>query len=68
LLAAGASLAYAAYAAGFADQSHLSRKFKEAYATTPRRFVREVEGAAVCARTTTGRAAEQGTVALRRAV
>jgi AraC-like DNA-binding protein len=35
LLCAGASLAQAALEAGFADQSHMSRRFKAAYGLTP---------------------------------
>jgi AraC-like DNA-binding protein len=34
----GASLAEAAYEAGFADQSHMSRQFKSAYGLTPARW------------------------------
>jgi AraC-like DNA-binding protein len=34
----GASLAEAAYEAGFADQSHMSRQFKRAYGLTPARW------------------------------
>src|SRR4051812_7343106 len=35
LLAGGMTVGHAAHACGFADQSHLSRKFKEVYGTTP---------------------------------
>lgn len=35
LIALGVSLSEAALAAGFADQSHLSRQFKRAYGLTP---------------------------------
>jgi AraC-like DNA-binding protein len=35
LLASGLSVSTVAYECGFADQSHLSRKFKEAYRLTP---------------------------------
>ena len=38
LIARGAPLAGAAAAAGFADQSHLSRQFKRAYGLTPGRW------------------------------
>jgi AraC-like DNA-binding protein len=38
----GASLADAALHAGFADQSHFSRRFKAAYGLTPRQFQRAV--------------------------
>ena len=34
-LATGLSVSTVAYECGFADQSHLSRKFKEAYGLTP---------------------------------
>jgi AraC-like DNA-binding protein len=34
----GSSLADAALAAGFADQSHMSRQFKRAYGLTPARW------------------------------
>ncbi|WP_420433774.1 AraC family transcriptional regulator [Hyphobacterium sp.] len=36
----GQAIADAAYAAGFADQSHLSRQFKQAYGVTPRTWLR----------------------------
>lgn len=35
LIAAGTTVGHAAHECGFADQSHLSRKFKEVYGTTP---------------------------------
>jgi AraC-like DNA-binding protein len=35
LLAGGAAVAGVAYECGFADQSHLSRKFKAVYGVTP---------------------------------
>jgi AraC-like DNA-binding protein len=38
LLKGGAALAEAALAAGFADQSHMSRQFKLAYGLTPARW------------------------------
>ncbi|HEX2553661.1 MAG TPA: AraC family transcriptional regulator [Microvirga sp.] len=38
LIATGTPLAEAAFAAGFADQSHLSRQFKRAYGVTPARW------------------------------
>jgi AraC-like DNA-binding protein len=38
-LSEGASLADAALAAGFADQSHMSRHFKRAYGLTPAAWV-----------------------------
>jgi AraC-like DNA-binding protein len=44
LLAAGAPLSRAAFDAGFADQSHMSRKFKSAYGITPLQFARGVRG------------------------
>jgi AraC-like DNA-binding protein len=47
LLATGASLSRAAADAGFADQSHLSRKFKSAYGLTPLGFARGVRSSAV---------------------
>jgi AraC-like DNA-binding protein len=34
-LASGLSVSTVAYECGFADQSHLSRKFKQAYGLTP---------------------------------
>jgi AraC-like DNA-binding protein len=42
LLAMGTSLSRVALDAGFADQSHLSRKFKTAYGLTPLAFARAV--------------------------
>jgi AraC-like DNA-binding protein len=45
LLAMGLSLSRAAFEAGFADQSHLSRRFKAAYGITPLRFARAVRPA-----------------------
>ncbi len=39
LMATGAPLADAAAAAGFADQSHLTRQFKRAYGLTPARWL-----------------------------
>ena len=39
LVKSGNSLADAALAAGFADQSHMSRQFKRAYGLTPARWV-----------------------------
>jgi AraC-like DNA-binding protein len=51
LLAAGAPLSGAAFGAGFADQSHLSRKFKAAYGMTPLQFVRGVRGQPTARRT-----------------
>ena len=38
LIEGGASLADAALAAGFADQSHMTRHFKRAYGMTPGRW------------------------------
>jgi AraC-like DNA-binding protein len=42
LLAGGASVADAAKAAGFADPAYFARRFRHAYATTPRAFARSV--------------------------
>ena len=42
LLAGGASVAAAAKAAGFADPAYFARRFRHAYATTPRVFARSV--------------------------
>lgn len=39
MIRSGAGLADAALAAGFADQSHMSRQFKRAYGLTPARWV-----------------------------
>ncbi|MEC4175793.1 AraC family transcriptional regulator [Adlercreutzia sp. R21] len=44
LLVAGASCAEAACAAGFSDQAHLTRAFKERLGTTPGRYQRAVRG------------------------
>jgi AraC-like DNA-binding protein len=38
-LIAGASLAEAAVASGFADQSHMTRQFKRAYGVSPGRWL-----------------------------
>jgi AraC-like DNA-binding protein len=38
LLLQGVSLAEAAFACGFADQSHLTRQFRRAYGVTPGRW------------------------------
>jgi AraC-like DNA-binding protein len=38
LIRDGAPIAEAAYSAGFADQSHLTRHFRRARGTTPKRF------------------------------
>ena len=46
LLAMGLSLSRVAFDAGFADQSHLSRRFKAAYGLTPLEFARSVRPAA----------------------
>ena len=35
LIAEGRALSYVAYDAGFADQSHLTRRFKQSYGVTP---------------------------------
>ena len=42
LLASGLSVSETAYECGFADQSHLSRKFKEVYRLTPAAWARAV--------------------------
>ncbi|MDB4910134.1 MAG: Helix-turn-helix, AraC protein, partial [Gemmatimonadetes bacterium] len=47
LIAMGASLSRAALDAGFADQSHLSRKFKSAYGLTPLGFARGVRSSTI---------------------
>jgi len=39
MIVSGTALADAAFAAGFADQSHMSRQFKRAYGMTPARWV-----------------------------
>lgn len=39
-LACGQAIADTAYAVGFADQSHFSRQFKQAYGVTPRTWLR----------------------------
>ena len=39
-IAAGTPLAEAALAAGFADQAHMSRQFKQAFGLTPRRWAK----------------------------
>jgi AraC-like DNA-binding protein len=44
LLAAGVSVSTTAYECGFADQSHLSRKFKEVYGLTPAAWAGAVGG------------------------
>lgn len=46
LLAAGLSVSTATYECGFADQSHLSRKFKEVYGLTPAAWAAAVGGQA----------------------
>jgi AraC-like DNA-binding protein len=46
-LASGLSVTTVAYECGFADQSHLSRKFKDAYGITPAAWANSV-GAALC--------------------
>jgi AraC-like DNA-binding protein len=42
LLEAGATPAQASYAAGFADQSHLTRRMKQTLGVTPGLFVRQL--------------------------
>jgi AraC-like DNA-binding protein len=44
LLASGVSVSTVAYECGFADQSHLSRKFKEVYGLTPAAWATAVAG------------------------
>jgi AraC-like DNA-binding protein len=44
LLAGGLSVSTVAYECGFADQSHLSRKFKEVYGLTPAAWATAVAG------------------------
>jgi len=41
IIESGKSLNQAAFAAGFADDSHLNRHFKRVYGLTPRRFQRQ---------------------------
>lgn len=45
LLLAGVPVSTAAYRSGFADQSHLTRLFKERFGTTPGLFQREAQRA-----------------------
>jgi AraC-like DNA-binding protein len=45
LLAQGVSASRAAYQAGFADQSHLTRRLKETTGLTPGEFARQLAGA-----------------------
>jgi AraC-like DNA-binding protein len=42
LLAEGRPLSHVTYDAGFADQSHLTRRFAEFYGLTPARFARQL--------------------------
>ena len=57
LLAMGVSLSRAASEAGFADQSHLSRRFKIAFGVTPLGFARAVCSPALPAQEAAGREA-----------
>ncbi|BBK44498.1 AraC family transcriptional regulator [Allostella vacuolata] len=57
-IARGASLADAAAAGGFADQSHMTRHFKRAYGLSPGRWRRLRDGAPGSARATRGEARE----------
>ena len=41
LVAAGEPLTSVAYDAGFADQSHLTRRFKQAFGITPGAYARQ---------------------------
>jgi AraC-like DNA-binding protein len=50
-IAAGTPLAEAAVAAGFADQSHMTRQFTRAYGMTPGRWARATRSAGVTAST-----------------
>lgn len=50
-IAAGTPLAEAAAAAGFADQSHMTRQFTRAYGMTPGRWARATRSAGVTAST-----------------
>jgi AraC-like DNA-binding protein len=43
LMRSGTSLADAALAAGFADQSHMARQFKRAYGLTPARWLTAIQ-------------------------
>ena len=45
LIAEGRSLTYVAYDAGFADQSHLTRRFTAFFGLTPARFARQLTAA-----------------------
>jgi AraC-like DNA-binding protein len=49
LLAQGKSATWVAYECGFADQSHLSRRFKECYGLTPGAFQGQYRGQRVAA-------------------
>jgi AraC-like DNA-binding protein len=57
LLGQGKSATWVAYECGFADQSHLSRRFKECYGLTPGAFQAQYrqEGAAAAMVTSSGR-------------
>jgi AraC-like DNA-binding protein len=44
LLAEGRPATWTAYECGFADQSHLTRRFKEFYGLTPGAFQRQFQG------------------------